>query len=188
MDTVVRLADILLVVQYQSAAHERLPVPELPEEKGIGDEIAVEENNIGERIIKIFHQRLSKFTPDVRIGDGGAEIGLVAVEHQLRAAFEFSQRDGLERLRAVRQAAGIEELFEFAPVDVYGLLEALDTAMAMPGQPGEVERNPVVLFVEPEFSERVDVGRDDTAFLPETVKLLVGDVEVLGWFQTRGVK
>ena len=67
-----------------------------------------------------------------------------------------------------------------------GLLMALHAVETAPGQPGELERDPVAPLVQAEYYERMDVVADDAALALQAVQLAVSDVEPL-WGLMRGV-
>ena len=135
-------------------------------------------NFIGVGPVEVGHEGLAQLVPDLRVADGGAEIGLVAVEHQPGAA-GYVQGDGLEVLEAVRLAAGFQERPERGPSEADGLLHALHAVEAASGEPGELERDPVAAPVQPDLDKRVNVAGEDAAVALKAVKLVISDIEPL---------
>ena len=64
---------------------------------------------------------------------------------------------------------------------------ALHAVEAAPGQPSELERDPVAPLVQAEYYERMDVVADDAVLALEAVQLAVGDIEPLRGLHARGV-
>ena len=144
-------------MQNQSAAQTGLSATELPKEERVRNEVIDEMNLVGVRPAEVGHERLTQLVPDLRIGNGRAEVGPVAVKDEPGTVPGHVQRDGLEVLGTVWLAAAVQERPELGPPQVDHLLMALHAVKTMPGEPGKLECDTVTLLVQLEPKECISL-------------------------------